>query len=51
MRFDIIIGRFAAKCAHPYAAWRTSSPRGRLVVLFAYLAAGYVAVLTALTVR
>jgi hypothetical protein len=51
MQIDILIGRLAAKCAHPYAAWRTSSTRGRLIVFLAYSAIGYLAVLTALTVR
>jgi len=35
-------------CAHPYAAWRSSSLHGRLVVVAVYAAAGYAVILTAL---
>ena len=35
-------------CLHPYLAWRAQSPTGRLLVLFAYLAASYALVLTSL---
>jgi len=35
-------------CAHPYAAWRTHSTSGRLLVFFTYLAASYVVMLTVL---
>jgi hypothetical protein len=48
MRLENVIGQSAAMCAHPYAAWRTSSVRGRLVVLLAYAGVGYALVLTAL---
>jgi len=41
----VLIGRSLAWCAHPYAAWRAHSTRGRLVVLFAYVAASYAVVL------
>lgn len=45
---EILIGRLFALCAHPYAAWRTHSSRGRLIVLVAYMAAGYATVLSLL---
>jgi hypothetical protein len=32
-------------CAHPYAAWRSHSTRGRLLVFLAYLGASYALVL------
>ena len=32
-------------CAHPYAAWRTHSTTGRLVVFFGYFGASYALVL------
>jgi hypothetical protein len=51
MRFHFLVGRFAAMCAHPYAAWRTSSARGRLVVLLAYAGAVYAIVLATLMMR
>jgi hypothetical protein len=46
----VLFGRSLALCAHPYAAWRTCSIRGRLVVLFAYVAASYAVVLGVLSV-
>jgi hypothetical protein len=45
---EIAIGRSLAMCAHPVAAWRLSSVRGRLVVVAGYAAAGYLAVFGAL---
>jgi hypothetical protein len=35
-------------CAHPYAAWRTRSAKGRALVLVAYMTASYFVVLGAL---
>jgi hypothetical protein len=35
-------------CVHPYAAWRTQSTAGRLLVLCTYFAASYAVMLTAL---
>jgi hypothetical protein len=46
----VLIGRSLALCAHPYAAWRTYSTRGRLAVLCAYVAASYAVMLGALFV-
>lgn len=45
------IGRSLAMCVHPVAAWRRGSLRGRVVVVGAYVAASYTAVLLALTFR
>jgi hypothetical protein len=44
-RLEILIGRSLAMCVHPYRAWRAHSTSGRLLVLAAYAAAGYAAVL------
>lgn len=49
-RFEILIGRSAALCAHPYAAWRMYSTRERIVVFLGYLVAGYAVALIALLV-
>jgi hypothetical protein len=47
-QLEVMIGRTLAMCAHPYAAWRSHSARGRALVLCAYAAASYVVVLGAL---
>jgi hypothetical protein len=47
-RTEILVGRGLAMCVHPYAAWRVKAPAGRLLVLFAYFAAGFALVLTSL---
>jgi hypothetical protein len=47
-RLEVLVGRSLAMCAHPYAAWRAHSTRGRLLVLFTYLAASYALILSAL---
>ena len=44
----VVFGRSLALCAHPYAAWRSSSTSGRLLVLSVYVAASYAVVLSAL---
>jgi hypothetical protein len=44
-RLEILIGRTAAMCFHPHAAWRTRSKAGRALVLLAYAAVSYVIVL------
>ena len=36
-RTEILVGRSLAMCVHPYAAWRSHSARGRLLVFAAYL--------------
>jgi hypothetical protein len=46
----VLCGRSLALCAHPYAAWRTHSRRGRLGVLLAYLAASYAVTLGVLSI-
>ena len=48
MSVDLLIGRGLAFCAHPTAAWRILSMRGRAFVVAAYAGAAYVAVLGAL---
>ena len=50
-RIEILIGRSAAMCAHPCAAWRTGTHRDRVGVLVAYAAAGYALVLGALLMQ
>ncbi len=49
-RLEVLIGRTLAMCAHPYAAWRLQSAKGRALVLCAYAATSYVIVLGALLV-
>jgi hypothetical protein len=44
----VLVGRSAAMCVHPYAAWRSHSVRIRLLVVGAYLALGFVVVFGAL---
>lgn len=41
------IGRAAAICVHPVGAWRVPSRRVRLVLVFGYLATGYLVGLSA----
>jgi hypothetical protein len=47
-RLEVLVGRAMAMCAHPYAAWRSHSTKGRAVVVVAYIAASYFVVLCAL---
>ena len=42
-RIEIAIGRSAAICVHPLAAWRSSSTN-RAVLLFSYFAISYAVV-------
>jgi hypothetical protein len=49
-RFEVLIGRSLALCAHPYAAWRTHSTAGRLFILFTYAAATYALMLGVLLI-
>ena len=44
-RFEVLLGRSLAMCVHPYAAWRTHSMRGRLLILLTYVAASYAVML------
>jgi hypothetical protein len=48
MSLEVVLGRALAAFAHPLLAWRMLSPRGRVGLAGAYMAAGYVTVLTAL---
>lgn len=45
------IGRVLAACVHPYAAWRVLPRSSRVVVVSAYAAFAYVAVLSTLLLR
>lgn len=51
MNADIVIGRTLACCAHPAAAWRRLSLSGRVLIVAAYFAVGYFAVLAVLFSR
>jgi hypothetical protein len=44
------VGRSAAACVYPYAAWRVKPRSVRIVILSAYAAAGYVLALGALLI-
>ena len=48
MSAEALLGRGLAVIAHPLLAWRVLSQRGRICLAGAYLAVGYVAVLTTL---
>jgi hypothetical protein len=43
-RIEVAIGRSAALCVHPLAAWRSPSRRDRAVLLMSYFALSYVIV-------
>jgi hypothetical protein len=45
---EIRLGRALAVIAHPQLAWRLLSTRGRFCLAGAYVAAGYLTVLTGL---
>jgi len=45
---EILIGRAAASCAHPIAAWRAGSVAVRAWLLVAYFCGSFLAVLGAL---
>ena len=45
---EVLLGRALARCVHPYAAFRTESTSGRLLVCVVYFAASYTLVLGAL---
>jgi hypothetical protein len=47
-RREVLIGKSLAACVHPFAAWRLSRRRIRVVILAGYFVTGYVAVLVAL---
>jgi hypothetical protein len=44
----VLVGRMAAACLHPYAAFRVLPRSTRYVVISAYVLAGYIAVLSTL---
>jgi hypothetical protein len=44
-RIEVLIGRSAALCVHPLAAWRSRSGRDRAMLLISYSALSYVIVL------
>jgi len=48
--FDVAIGRALAWCAHPYLSWGRLPASGRVVLVAAYVSAGYVTVLTLLLI-
>jgi len=45
---EVIVGRTAAACVHPVAAWRVLPMSWRVLVLTVYTVSSYVAVLGAL---
>lgn len=45
---EVAVGRAAAACVHPVAAWQVLPTSWRILVLSIYTAAGYVTVLSAL---
>jgi hypothetical protein len=45
---EVVVGRTAAACLHPLAAWRIWPRSWRLLALTVYAAAGYLTVLTVL---
>ena len=42
---EVLIGRSAALCIHPLAAWRSRSRNDRALLLISYVALSYVVVL------
>jgi hypothetical protein len=47
---EIVIGRSLAFCLHPRAAWPLLPTSGRLLIIAAYIVAGYVAGLAVLLI-
>jgi hypothetical protein len=45
---EIVVGRTAAACVHPIAAWQVLPASWRILVLTVYTVAGYVTVLSIL---
>jgi len=43
-RIEILVGRSAALCIHPLAAWRSRSRKDRALLLISYFAISYVTV-------
>ena len=50
MMIEVCLGRGLAFLVHPAAAWKRLRPRGRVLLLSAYVTVSYVAVLSALFV-
>jgi hypothetical protein len=44
-RVEVLIGRSAACCVHPLAAWRSRSRNDRALLVASYVAVSYVVVL------
>jgi hypothetical protein len=40
-RIEVLIGRSAALCVHPLAAWRSQSTSDRAMLLISYIAISY----------
>ena len=49
-RVEVLIGRSAAICVHPFAAWRSPSRNDRALLLISYFAISYAIVLGLLQV-
>ena len=47
---ELAVGRTAAACVHPVAAWRVLPTSWRILVLMVYTATGYLTVLSTLIV-
>jgi hypothetical protein len=43
-RIEILLGRSAALCVHPFAAWRSRSRADRALLLISYFAISYVTI-------
>jgi hypothetical protein len=48
MAVEVVVGRLAACCVHPSAAWDRLSVPGRTMLVAAYVGASYVTVLVVL---
>jgi hypothetical protein len=49
-RFEVLLGRSAALCLHPFAAWHSRSNADRAVLLLSYFTISYATVLSLLRV-
>jgi hypothetical protein len=47
-RGEVLVGRTAAACVHPFAAWHSRVHSFRVLLLAGYFAAGYIAGLVAI---
>ena len=47
---ELVVGRTAAACVHPVAAWRVLPTSWRILVLMVYTATSYLTVLSTLIV-